>query len=130
MKHVIGLVTTALLLLAGGCGGDSHQSLADESMATMKEMVATLDNIKDEASAKSNKSRLKAILQKMNGINDRQAKLPAPTEADLKAMEARHGKEMEELQTKMAGHMMRIAFDPKISAELKDLDEEFAKGRS
>ena len=55
-------------------------------------------------------------------INERQAKLPAPSEADIKAIESKHGKEMEELQQKMTSAMLRIAFDPKIQAELADID--------
>ena len=88
----------------------------------MKQVVSTLENVKDADSAKANKAKLKSLMQELNDINARMAKLPAPTEADIKAMDAKYGKEMEELGQKMSGQMMRIAFDPKIQAELSDID--------
>ena len=127
MKTLLAITTLAMFLCTSGCGGDSHESLAGESMATMKELVATFDGIKDKESAKSAKPRLKSLVEKMNSINDRQAKLDAPSEAQVKAIDDKHGKEMEDLQMKMTGHMMRIAFDPKIQAELSDIE---LKGKS
>jgi hypothetical protein len=119
----------ALLLCCGGCGGGhTHQSLAGEAITTMKEMVATLDGVKDQASARSAKPKLKSLMEKLNNINDRQSKLAAPSEQEVKSIETRYGKEMQDLQMKMAGHMMRIAFDPAIANELRDLDMQAKKG--
>jgi hypothetical protein len=112
----------ALLLAGPGCGGDTHESLAGEAMTNMKALVATLDGVTDAPSAKAAKSKLQSLMEKLNNINDRQAKLKTPTEAEFKSIDAKYGKEMEDLQMKMAGHMMRISFDPKIAAELKDID--------
>jgi hypothetical protein len=106
-----------------GCGGgDTHESLAGEAKGVMKEMVAVLDNVKDEASAKAAQPQLKTLAEKMNDINARQAKLPAPSDADVKAMDDKHGKEMEEIGRKFQAHAMRIAFDPKLNLALNDID--------
>jgi hypothetical protein len=129
MRHALATIAIALLLLLPGCGGDTRQSLTDEMMTNLRELVTTFDGVKDEASAKSAKPRLKSLMEKMNDINERQAKLPPPTEDEIKAIDQKHGKEMEELQMKMAGHMMRVAFDPKISAELQELEAEMKKGK-
>ena len=122
MKRLVSLLAILTLGVCPGCGGDSHESLAADSMTTMKELVATLESIKDEASAKAAKSKLVSLTQQMNKINERQAKLPAPGEAELKAMTSKYGKEMEELQPKMVAAMMRIQFDPAIQKELSDID--------
>ena len=122
MKRLSSLLAISILVVCPGCGGDSHESLAADSVKAMKELVATLDTIKDEASAKAAKSKLVSLSQQMTKINERQAKLPAPTEADVKAMESKYGKEMEELQPKMVAAMMRIQFDPAIQKELSDID--------
>ena len=127
--QVFALVLVFVITPAGCGGGDTYESLAAASMENTKQLVATLDTIKDEATAKAAKPKLKTLLEKMNDLNQRQAKLPAPTEADAKAIDAKYGKEMEELQMKMAGHMMRISFDPKIRAELADLDEVMRKAQ-
>jgi hypothetical protein len=121
MKRLLAFTAVVTFLICAGCG-DSHESLAAEAVSTMKDMVAVLDTVKDADSAKAAKPKLKSLSEKLNDINKRQAKLPAPTEADIKAIEAKHGKEMEELQQKMMSAMMRITFDPKIQAELADID--------
>jgi hypothetical protein len=112
----------ALMLGVAGCGGDTHESLAGEAVSTMKQLLTALETVKDEASATAAKDTLKSLVQKLNDINQRQAKLPAPTEADVKAMDSKYGKEMEQLQQKFTGQMMRIQFDPKISSVLDGID--------
>ena len=110
-------VVVVFALCSSGCG-DSHDSLTKEGVSAMTEMVGVLDGVKDAASAKSAKDKLKSITDKLKDIQQRQSKLPALTEADFKSMETKYGKQMEELQMKLAGHMMRIGFDPAIRAEL------------
>jgi len=119
----------AVLLYVGGCGGDSHESLASEQMSTMKEFIATMDTVKDADSAKAAKSKLKSILENMKEINQREAKLPAPTEAEIKAMDTKYGKQMEEMSQKMQAAMFKVIADPKIAAELQDIDTNVGKGR-
>ena len=126
MQRTIVLLTLALL--CPGCGGgDTYQSLADSTIAAMRDMVATFDTVKDETSAKAAKAKLKSIFEQMQSLNERQAKLPAPTEADVKAIDAKYGKELTDLQMKLAGHMMRINLDPKIRLELADLEQSMQK---
>jgi hypothetical protein len=119
---VIGLALTSLCCVGCGGGGDTHESLAGEGKGVMKQMVAVLDTVKDEASAKAAQPQLKTLAEKMNDINARQTKLPAPTEADVKTMDEKHGKEMEELGHQFQAHAMRIAFDPKLSAAMHGID--------
>ena len=126
MKCLLALTSALMFLVCSGCG-DSHESLAGEGQSTMKDMVSVLDGVKDEASAIAAKPRLKSLMDRLNDINLRQSKLPAPTEAEIKAMEAKYGKQMEEFQQKFMGHMMRIAFDPKIMAQLNDLEQNMKK---
>ena len=117
------VVALGLCCWSGGCGGgDSHESLAVEGQGVLKQMVAVLDTVKDEASAKAAKPELKSLSEKLNDINARQAKLPAPTEAEIKAVDEKHGKEMEEIGHKFQAHAMRITFDPKLSTVFNDLD--------
>ena len=122
MNRMIALsLMFALLVVGSGCK-DTHAKLADESMPIMRDMVATIETIKDEATAKSAKPKLEAIAKKMKSLEERRNKLPAPTEAEFKAMLEKHGKEMEELQMKMVQRMLAIQFDPKIQAVLGDID--------
>jgi hypothetical protein len=110
------------LALCAGCGGDSREDLAGESVDILKELVTTLDGVKDEASANSAKPKLEKLVKEMNDLNERQEKLGMPTEEEFKEIEQKYGKQMEELQQKFAGNVLRIAFDPKIQAVLNDID--------
>ena len=121
LLHSLGCVL-ALLLCPGCGGGDTHESLAVESQSVMKQMVDVLDTVKDEPSAKSAKPKLKELAEKMNDVNARQAKLPAPTQAEIDAMDKKIGKDMEEIGLKFQAHAMRITFDPKLSAVFNDID--------
>ena len=121
MNRLIAVLAAALWVCAG-CGGDTYESLAAEGVTTMGQFANALDTIKDEASAKAARPELKNILAKMKSIQERQDKLGTPTEAQVKAVVDKYGKQMEEVQTKLATNMMRIGFDPKIQKELADLE--------
>lgn len=115
------LVMISLCFVAAGCG-DSHEKVAADSIPVLRDMAATIETIKDEASAKAAKPKLEAIAKKMKSLKERRNKLPAPTEADIKAMLEKYGDEMEAIQRRMLAGMMTIQFDPKIQAVLGDID--------
>ena len=122
MRRAIVLTSVLVFLVCSSGCGDSHESLAKDGLSTTKEMVTVLEGVKDEASAKAAKPKLKSLAEQLNDYNARQAKLPAMTEAELKTLESKYGKEMEETQKKLMGQLMRIQFDPKLFAELNDID--------
>jgi len=121
MKRVLALASVFAFLVCAGCG-DSHESLAGEQVAAMKELSNTLDIVKDADSAKAAKPTLKKLVERMNDINARMTKLPAPTEAEVNAMGEKYGKQMDEISQKMVANMMRVQFDPAIQKELSDID--------
>lgn len=121
MKRLLAFASILVVAFCAGCG-DSHEDLAADSLSKMREMEAVLAGVTDAASAKSANPKLKSLKEELDGINERQAKLGMPDEAEFKAMDAKYGKEMEELQLKLVGHMLRIGFDPTIRAELDDMD--------
>ena len=126
MQRSLAFGVLLLLVVCPGCG-DSHEKLAAENLSVMKEMNSILDGVKDEATATSAKSKLKSLAEKMNDINLRESKLTAPTEAEMNTLQTKYGKEMEDVARKFQSNMMRIMFDPKINAVLKDLDETMSK---
>ncbi|MGH7175935.1 MAG: hypothetical protein ACREJC_01020 [Tepidisphaeraceae bacterium] len=122
MRRFYAVVASVIILACSGCG-DTQESLAVEGVATMKEMVSVLGGVKDEATAKSAKPKLKVLAERINDINERASKLPPPTEAEIKTMESKYGREMEEVQLKFASEMLRCMTDPKITAELDDIGQ-------
>src|SRR5262245_48741767 len=122
MNRLIAFTVMVMLLMVPGCGGDTHESLADESMPVMKDMVATLETVKDEAPAKPAKPKLQSNEAKRKDLKARRNKLPAPTEAQTKAMMDKHGKDMEQIMMKLTGIQLQLMADPKIGQVLGDID--------
>jgi hypothetical protein len=114
------VATIALTLVVAGCG-DSRESLAEEGVSTMKELVATLDGVKDASTAKAAKSKIQSLVSKLDDLKARMDKLGA-NPSEEKALQDKYGKEMEEQMGKLLPAMMRIQFDPNIQGELKDID--------
>lgn len=121
MKRLLSLAMVLITLQCVGCG-DTHESIMKEQVNTMKKLVATLEGIKDEDSAKSAKSNLESLGKEMKDIEARGNKLPAPTAEEQKAMQDKYGKEMEDLMPRLMTQMFRLGMDPKMGPILKDID--------
>jgi hypothetical protein len=109
-----------VMALLSGCAKDTHERLAAENVATMKELSATLDKIIDEKSARRAKSSLESLAKKLEAIGERDAKLPPPTSAETQAINAKYGAQTTELEQKITGQIMRTGLNPGIAAELGD----------
>ena len=77
MKTVMNAAVLCLMLVAmTGCGGDSHESVANEAMDAMEEMVEiinTTENVEDV------KSKMESLNRKMVDIGNRVKELPKQT---------------------------------------------------
>lgn len=129
MKRLALALTVLLAFAVSACGKDSHESLAAEGQALMKEFAETLEKVTDVASAKAQKPKLQSLVTKLEELNTRREKLPEPSEEQIKKMMESMGKDTEQTVMKLQGAMMRIMFDPAISAELKDIDFQKAGGK-
>jgi len=127
MKRAVAPVLV-LFLCCAGCG-DTHESLTKEYRSTMSKVIVVLQGVKDEASAQAAKPKLKALAQQLNDIQSRMAKLPAPTDAQIKSTADKYAQDMQELQSKLMAEVMRIGLDPKLRGALDDLDQDFSKTR-
>ncbi len=122
MRQLITLAAVLLFVTCSGCGGDTHESLAADTMSTMKEITTILHGVTDEASAKNAKSQIKSLMDKLKDINEKESKLKAPTEAELKELDTKYGKEMEDVARKFQAEIMRVAFMPKVGEVFQDID--------
>jgi hypothetical protein len=111
----------ALALCVAGCESKpTHESVTQETIDKMEEMVEVLKGIKDEASAKAARPKMEQIKKDMDEIKAKSKALGEPP-ADVKQKLAeKHKQELEKVTGEMMKEMMRIGFDPKIAPHLKD----------
>jgi len=124
MKQLYTSAALLMFLLCSGCGGDTRESLADEGVDKMQEMVDVLKGVTDASSAKSAGPKIKALTQEMEAISARGDKLPEPTADELKEIEAGPNKRMEAVSQKFMQEIERISRDPAMLAEMGEIDSD------
>lgn len=120
MKIIGTAVCASVLLLASGCGKDTHESVTQEMMASLQETIDLLKSCKDEASAKAAEPKLKAMGKKMEALKKRADALGKPSKEQDEAIKKKFGEKLIESVFGMMGEMARIEGDPKMKAVLKD----------
>jgi hypothetical protein len=115
-----------LTLALAACGGSSAQALADESISTMESLNATLDTVKDEASAKAALPKLEKLAATMKDLETKMSKAEPPSESDQKAMMGHQARVMEQ-RNKLQANMMRIAMDEKLNVIVGPAIEKMGK---
>jgi hypothetical protein len=121
MKRVTILASILMLLACGGCGGDSPDKVANDSIGVMEEMATILEGVKDEASAKKANDKLRALGDKMKEIKARQDKL-AMTAQQKAEMQKKHEDKMRPVLERVIKEGMRISFDPNLKPALDGLE--------
>ena len=122
------LTATTLLTLAlflTGCGGDTHESLANETVGLLNEFATVLEGVNDEASAKAAAPKLEAIGTKLSEMKKRVDALPKLSEAENKALEEKMQKEMGTFMGKMMGAAMKLAEKPEVQKILEEPMKKF-----
>jgi hypothetical protein len=113
------LAVIGLLAVLSGCG-DSHESLASENVAILKQLNGILDAVKDEASAKDARTKFESSRAKLEGIKQRADALGKASKGTKADVERQFNAEKRANIDKLFGHMERINKDPKLAGPLKE----------
>jgi len=89
MRFRIIMTAAVLGLVLSACGGNSPEALVDEQFDLMDEMLEIVEDVTDEASAKEAAKKLEALGEKLADLQKRMEKMPDPTPAEQKQLEAR-----------------------------------------
>jgi hypothetical protein len=109
MTRAMGL-GLALLLLGGtrGRAADTFEGLIKEMIGVTKEVVAELEKIKDEDSAKAARPKLKKLGGQLQDFQQRAKKLGKPSEEEEKKLKEKYEKDFTTLFQKMATESLRV----------------------
>jgi hypothetical protein len=110
MRKAMGL-GLALLLLCGtrGRAADTFEGLIKEMIGATKEVVAELEKIKDEDTAKSARPKLKKLGSQLQDLSQRAKKLGKPGEEEEKKIKEKYEKDLTTLFQKMATESLRVS---------------------
>ncbi len=111
----------AVALCVAGCDSKpTHESVTQDSIDKMEEMVEVLKGIKDEASAKAARPKMEQIKKDMEELQKKSKALGEPP-ADVKQkLQEKHKAQLEKVTSEMMKEMMRIGLDPNIAPHVKD----------
>src|SRR5712671_1726846 len=125
MRTAITRTAVLLSLFLGGCNNASaHESAAKEAVSSLEQINATLDTVKDEASAKAAAAKLETMMPKFKDLQTRMQGMDKakPTAAE----EAKMAPTMQQFTAqlgKMSENMARISADPKMSGPINSAME-------
>jgi hypothetical protein len=122
MKQALALMSVLFLLTCTGCGGDSADKVADDTVSIMNEMATVMESVKDEASAKAANAKLRDLGERMKALKARQDKLALTPEQKIE-MEKKYKDKLEPVLQKLLGEAMRISFDPKLKPAMDGLED-------
>src|SRR5437879_5822024 len=118
MRKIFSMVLACAFMMAfTGCGKSPAEQAMSDTLDKMKEEVAVLKTVTDEASAKAAAPKLKAIHEELAKSAKNTATPPSPDEA-AKLVE-KYGKDLAEVTQQMTAEMTRIGSNPKLAPALQ-----------
>jgi biopolymer transport protein ExbB/TolQ len=111
-----------LALVLSGCGEPTAESVTEDMLGKMKEMVTVLKGITDEASAKAAKPKLEQIKKDMDGLEAQAQKVEKETSAEEREkIKNKYEPELEKVMGEVFTEMGRIATIPNVGPMLGDI---------
>jgi len=129
MKYSMTAAVLALSMLLAGCGGDSYESLADDTVDVLKDMTDILASIDSKDAAEKAASKLESLAWKMQEISKRAEALGEPSEKQKTDMDEMMSKKMEGVMGRYMQEMMRVAQIPDAMQYLEKAMEKTNPGR-
>ena len=102
------------LILFTGCNKNTHESVYEDQIDVLEDMVALMKSVKDDASAKAASAKMKDLEARANEIEKRAKALGEPP-AELKK---KYEPKLEELAGQLLAENMRIALNPELNKHL------------
>jgi hypothetical protein len=119
-RTIVTTLCAAVLVLSSGCD-NTHESLMDDMLDEMENMIAVLKTIKDEASAKSAESKLRSIVDKLNSLQERVKKVKQPEGEEAKALEKKFEERAKKIMGEFLSEMMRVSsISPEVATILSE----------
>jgi hypothetical protein len=126
MRKLSLVAIMSLSLLMAGCKADAEAVLAD-TIAKMNEITALLKTVTDQNSSKAAAPKLKALVDDLQNIKQRDDKLRL-SEAEKKRILEKYKTQTDDMMTALKSESMRIQANPTLQTlELQDALKSMAR---
>lgn len=120
------MTSVVLSLFVVSCGKkDTADSLSDELVANMGELVAAIDTAKDRESAEKAATKIGEIGDEFTAIAKRMDALGDPSEEDKKLVGSKRDKAEDEMKEKMMATMETVMANPEVAPIIGKAMEDF-----
>lgn len=112
------LSTLALMMLflaawLTGCG-DSHEAVADQTVAALNDLNEVLAGVTDKATADAAKPKIDAAAKQLGELKARAEALGQPSDSVEKDVESQYGVKAAAAVETLRQHILRISVDPMV----------------
>lgn len=125
-------IQAALLLMLSlalvGCGGDSHESLAEEGIGILNKMTDSLESVDDQASAEQAAKEIEALAEDFRSVGERIEALGEPDAETTRRVEEKFGPLAEAGTDRFEVEMRRIMeLDPALGDVIAESLQKFGE---
>lgn len=107
MRRTILVLCAFSILPLLGCG-DSHESLAANAIAILKDIADELSTIKDSATSEAAQPRLKELGNRWRANERRVAEYKPPTTREMATLEKQYGAQLESAMKRYFAEVARV----------------------
>lgn len=99
---------------------DSHEKVMQDRVACAREFAEALEHAIDDQSVKLAAARLHALAEKIERLNWRAKSLPGLTNDQMRSMETKYKKDMDELSARVKSAIARLDLNPQWQSLLRE----------
>jgi len=104
-------IALAAVAICTACGGGigSYDEGMEAQLDSMEELVAVLEGVTDEGSAKAATAKIESIGEHMAEVAMQMSELPQPDAQEMQALLEKYGKRMQQFQGEAVEQLMKLA---------------------
>ncbi len=119
----------AVVLLFGGCGKPTHESVMRQLFQRTREITGVLRDVKDEASAKAAAPKLKTLAAAMQTLKNQFKAMGPPSKESEAHLGAVLGEDSKSVMEDLTKELLRVSTDPKLQVPLKEAMADIQKAQ-
>ncbi len=115
MKKIIPLLTSLFVAFAlSSCSKPTYESLTEDMIGQLEELVSVLEGIDDEASAKAAVKDIEKVTEELKSIKEKMKELGEPSKDKDKELKAKYEDRLNEVLKKFVSVTIKLNAKPEV----------------